>query len=428
MKEPGEGGIVSEIKYWLWLSSVSGIRPRIKTLLLGHYGGPREVYFAPRGEYASLGGIEAAECRALEDKDLDAVMRVIDRCAGKNIGMVTLQDAAYPRRLAGIYDPPAVLFFRGRLPAVDEEAAVAIVGTRKATPYGVKMATRLGYEISKCGGIVVSGLTAGIDAAGARGALLAGGSCIGVLGSAIDDEYGGSLARDVEAVGAIVSEYPPGAQTLASNFRARNRVTAGLSVAAVVVEAPQKSGALLFADEAAEQGKEIYSVPANADSVVGAGSNALLKEGARPVTCGWDVLCEFAGRFPERLRDPGTRKPVMPEDQEQDVSARGGPEKEENGRETGEGFAKLREPARKKVIDKQNDVSYIDLKKQLETLTQTQLGIISVMDGSNMHVDDIIELTGLPAATVLAELTMLQITGFVTQSGGKRFTLNIKHK
>jgi DNA processing protein len=417
---------VSELKYWLWLSSLAGIRPRVKTLLLGHYGGPREVYFAPRGEYAELGGIEASECRALEDKNMDAAMRVIDRCAEKGIGTVTLQDAAYPRRLANIYDPPAVIFIRGRLPALDEEAAIAVVGTRRATPYGIKMATRLGYEISKCGGLVVSGLTAGIDAAAARGALLAGGACIGVLGSAIDEEYGGSLARDVEAVGAVISEYPPGAQTLASNFRARNRVTAGLSVAAVVVEAPERSGALLFADEAVEQGKEIFAVPANADSVAGAGSNALLKEGVKPVTGGWDVLCEFAGRFPERLRDPGARKPEMPEDQVPDPSAPGRPKKERDGRETGADFEKLREPARKKGIDKQNDVSYIDLKKQLETLTPTQLGIISVMDGSNIHVDDIIELTGLPAATVLAELTMLQITGFVTQSSGKRFTLNIK--
>jgi DNA processing protein len=419
---------VSELKYWLWLSSLCGIRPRIKTLLLRHYGGPREIYFAPRGDYKTLGGIEEAEVLILEDKELAAAMRIIDLCADKDVTVITMQDAQYPRRLSNIYDPPAVIYVMGRLPAVDEEAAVSIVGTRKATPYGIKMATRLGYEITKCGGLVVSGLTSGIDAAAARGALLAGGSCIGVLGSAVDDDYGGSLARDVRTVGAVVSEYPPGAIARASNFRARNRITAGLSVAAAVVEAPERSGALLFADEALEQGKEIFAVPSNADSVIGAGSNALLKEGAKPVTGGWDILCEFASRFPGRLHDPGERKLQMPKDQEPAATLEKKAKPEDDGPETGKGFFKLREPAAKKTIDKQNDVSYIGLQAQLDELTETQLRIVSVMCDSDMHVDDIIEHTGFAAAQVLAELTMLQIMGFVTQSAGKRFSLNIKRK
>lgn len=418
---------MSELKYWLWLSSLNGIRPRVKTLLLRHYGGPREVYFAPQGEYKRLGGIDESECLVLEDKDLDAAMRVIDLCAEKNVAAVTMQDAAYPRRLANIYDPPAVIYVMGRLPAVDEEAAVSVVGTRKATPYGIKMATRLGYEITKCGGLVVSGLTSGIDAAAARGALLACGSCIGVLGSAIDAEAG-SLVRDVRAAGAVVSEYPPGAVTRASNFRARNRITAGLSVAAAVVEAPERSGALLFTEEALEQGKEIFAVPSNADSVIGAGSNALLKEGAKPVTGGWDILCEFESRFPGRLRDPGESKLRMPKDQTPETAPAKRMKPEGARPETGESFIKLRMPAVKKTIDKQNDVSYIDLQAQLEKLTETQLKIVSVMHDSDMHVDDIIEHTGLAAASVLAELTMLQLMGFVTQGMGKRFTLNIKRK
>ena len=137
-----------------------------------------------------------------------------------------------------------------------------MVGTRRATPYGLKMATRIGYELTRCGALVVSGLTSGVDAAAAEGALMAGGSCVGVLGSAIDDRrWGGSLARDVETVGAIVSEYPPGTPGNAAFFRARNRVTSGLTVACVVAEAPAKSGALLFADEALSQGGRCSPCP-----------------------------------------------------------------------------------------------------------------------------------------------------------------------
>lgn len=166
---------------------------------------------------------------------------------------------------------------------MDEKAAIAVVGTRRASPYGLKMAARMGYEITRCGGLVISGLTAGVDVTAAQGALMAGGSCIGVLGSPIDDTgWGGAVARDVAEVGAVISEYPPGAGRHPAGFRARNRITAGLSVAAVVVEAPRRSGALLFADEAASQGKEVFAVPANADCENAAGGLALIMDGAVP--------------------------------------------------------------------------------------------------------------------------------------------------
>lgn len=417
---------MSELKYWLWLSTLQGLRPRVKTLALARFGGPRAVYFASPGELDALDA-EPAECAALQNKDLDGVMRVLEMCARKDITVLTVQDAAYPQRLASIFDPPAVLFIRGRLPAIDENAEVAIVGTRGATPYGLKMANRIGYEITKCGGLVVSGLTAGIDAAGARGALMAGGPCVGVLGTAIDKEPGG-LERDVISAGALVSEYPPGAETHASNFRARNRLTSGLSVAAVVVEAPARSGALLFADEAASQGREIFAVPSNADSSAGAGSNALIRDGAKPVIHGWDVLCEFQRLFPGKLSEAAGSAGRMPKEQEPSDAA--APAKPHEPAKTGnaEGFRRLRQPREKKDVDKPAERSYIDLKAQLDGLSADQLGIISVMTVPSMHVDDIIERSGRSAASVLAELTVLQIRGFVTQETGKRFTLNIKLK
>lgn len=418
---------MSELKYWLWLSSLTGVRPRVKNLILEHYGSPREAYFAPSGEYRTLGGIEERELAALENKKTDAALQIMDACLDGSVDILTLQDAAYPRRLAAVFDPPTVLYVRGRLPAMDEEAAIAIVGTRGATPYGIKMAIRMGYELTKCGGLLVSGLTLGIDAAGARGALLAGGACVGVLGTAIDRELN-SLERDVAAVGAIVSEYPPGADAYPSNFRARNRITAGLSVGVVVVEAPAKSGALLFADEATSQGKEIFVVPSNADSQTGAGSNALLKDGAKPVTAGTDVLCEFTARFPDKLREKPPKNITIPTEQESVEPPPSERKKRVTSPETGEGFAILRRPNDKKGIDKQKSLSYIDLKNQLEGLSEAQLAIVSAMNTPSIHVDDLIERSGLSAAAVLSELTLLQIMGFVTQEKGKRFTLNIKQK
>ena len=406
---------MSAIKYWLWLSSAKAA-PKPKKLVLQNYGGdPKAAFFAPVGEFAAIDGADKGDLASLEERSMEQALRIIDRCAAQNIQIVTLQDAEYPNRLKNIYAPPAVIYVKGRLPAVDEEAAIAVVGTRKATPYGIKMGRGLGYQITKCGGLVVSGLTSGIDAAGAEGALRAGGACIGVLGVPHELEKS-RLAQNVASVGALVSEYPPGTVPQNSFFRARNRITSGLSAGVVVVQAPVKSGTRLFANEAAEQGREIFAVPGNADAENSAGSNAILKEGAKPVTDGWEIMCEFEGRFPQKVHRPGDKAMAVP------------PAFEENTGSPSEKTEKEPENRAKKVIDKKNGADYIDLQTQLKDLNEDQLTIITAMTVPNMHVDDIIERTGLPPAKVLAGLTMLQLRRYVTQESGKRFTLNIRTK
>lgn len=414
---------MSELKYWIWLSDLP-LRPRTRSLLITHFGSALAAYFALPGDCEALGGLDRAEIEALKNKDLRRADQIVSRCGELGISAVTICDAIYPRRLARIYDPPALLYVRGHLPSMDDEAAIAIVGTRSATPYGMKMASRMGYGITKCGGLVVSGLTWGIDGEGARGALRAGGSCVGVLGTAIDAQLD-ALGRDVEAVGAIVSEYPPGAETHSSNFRWRNRITSGLSMGVVVVEAPEKSGALLFADEALEQGKEIYVVPANADADSGAGSNSLLKEGAKPVTDGWDVMCELQPLFPYRVHEPGKEALTIPQEQETGPLLPKPQRARRSKPEKGEDFEVLRAPATKKVIDNKNQLSYIDKMKLQEGLTEPQRQIVSAITGPDTQIDDIIDKTGLSAQAVLSELTLLQIKGLVSQSAGKRFTLNL---
>ena len=292
---------MASIKYWVWLSAQTGVSSAAKAALLRHYGDAEAAFFAPHGEFGRIKGLSAGDAAILESRDLSGVEEILADCRRLDLRPVTMQDADYPRRLRNIFAPPAVIYVKGKLPELDDEAAIAVIGTRKASPYGLKTGSRLAYEIAKCGGIVVSGLTAGIDAAAARGALLAEGICIGVLGTSHDLEKG-SLARDVAARGALISEYPPGTQPLKVHFRERNRISAGISVGVAVVEAPEKSGALLFAAEANEQGKEIFAVPGNVDAPNSAGTISLMQEGAKPVRTGWDVLCEFEALFPGKLR------------------------------------------------------------------------------------------------------------------------------
>lgn len=399
---------MASIKYWVWLSAQTGVSPAAKAALLRHYGDAETAFFAPSGEFGRIRGISAGDAAVLESRDMSRVGDILAECRRLDIRPVTMQDADYPRRLRNIFAPPAVIYVKGKLPELDDEAAIAVIGTRKASPYGLKMGSRLAFEIVRCGGMVVSGLTSGIDAAAARGALLADGVCIGVLGTSHNLEKG-SLARDVSVKGALISEYPPGTQPLKSHFRDRNRISAGLSVGVAVVEAPEKSGALLFAAEANEQGKEIFAVPGNADAPNSAGTISLMQEGAKPVRTGWDILCEFADLFPGKLRQ---------------AEAAEMPEIGKNDAENGE-----KEPEEaKKGIDKEKSRGYIDLKEQLAQLSEEQLKIISAIDKGASHIDDVIENTGLSTPKVLAQLTVLEIKGFIKREPGKRISLNTAKK
>ena len=400
---------MSAVTYWVWLSSLDTVSVRAKAALIRRFGDAESVYFAPHGSFSALEGVSAAEAAVLERRDLKAAEEILRDCADQDLAIVTMQDALYPKRLKAIYAPPVVLYVRGKLPRIDDEAAIAIVGTRSASPYGLKMGRQIAYEIVRCGGIVVSGLTSGIDAAAARGALDADGVCIGVLGTA-HEQQDGELSYDVCRKGALVSEYPPGRMPQRSFFRERNRISAGLSLGAVAVEAPEKSGTLLFAAEALEQGREVFAVPGNADAPGCRGTNALLKDGATPVTCGWDVLSEFAARFPDKIR------PVEARRAEERPAAAEQPVRENE---------KPAPPAGKKEIDKEKSVEYIDLRKQLGLLSETQLKIVSAIEKEPTHVDDIVEKTGRGAATVLTQLTVLTVKGLVRRMPGNRVALNV---
>ncbi len=401
---------MAELKYWLWLAN--RVRPAAAKELMLRFDAPSALYHAGEELYEELDCLNKKEREKLLDKSLKAESRCLGDCEKLGVRILTIGDAEYPARLKSIYDPPTVLYLKGSLPNMDEEAAVAVVGTRDATAYGLRAAERLAMEISRHGGLVISGLARGIDSAAVRGALRAGGRAVGVLGCAIDKVYppeNRRLFKDVAAQGCLISEYGPGTKTDRYSFPARNRIMSGLSLGVLVVEAPAKSGALITADYALEQGRDLFAVPGNLDTKSSEGCNSLLKDGASLVTEGWDVLEGYREIFPEKL--------FRNVPQEADFQPISKPETEE----------KDRVPA-KNPVDKPEGMNYIDLKEQLENLTADELAAVSVMGEKPMHVDDIIDLSGLAASRVLAALTMLQMKGYVAQSPGKRFSLVITKK
>lgn len=415
---------MSGVEYWIWFAALRALRYHTRRALLERFGTAKEIYFADPAELRKIDGITAKELETLTtERDLKAAAKIMDRCAALNVDILTIQDAAYPERLRNINDPPYVLYVKGRLPAVDLEPVVGIVGTRKSSPYGDKMARNIAFEIASKGGVVTTGLAGGIDSRAAEGALLAGGKVIGVLGVAINDvypKYNSGLYADVAATGALVSEYPPDVKGPKEWFPQRNRIIAGLSLGVVICEAPVRSGALITANRALDYGRDLFVVPGNADAPNCRGSNNLLRERACAIAeNGWDVLREYEAQFPDKINSRG--KGSVPETLAVPENTK---KAEKAEQKPGRGFLKLRVPNRKKLPE-ESAAPAGKLETQLSGLSENQLKIVGAMEKPNMHIDDIIDLSDLPASTVLSELTMLQIKGFVTQETGKRFTLNI---
>ena len=386
---------MSALKYWVWLAECRGVSNQAVLALLRHFGSHEDVFYADTGEILLTEGITREQAKALEDHKLDKADKILADCQRLGLRILTIQDAEYPGRLQNIYDPPCLLYVKGRLPAIDETAAVAVVGTRDCTPYGVACAEKLGYGLASGGAVVVSGLAKGIDAAASRGALRAGGVTVGVVGNGLDVHYpyeSRYLYEDIAAAGALLSEYPPGTEPAGNHFPARNRIISGLSLATLVVEAPERSGALITAETALEQGRDVFAVPGPIDAPASVGCNRLIRDGAGLVSDAWDILREYAGRFPEKLKqDEAREQPAV-----------------------------LGYQARQKAEPKPVPPS-LDLNKS--SLTDDQLNLLRAMsDEEPALVDDLIEQTGIPTRRVLSALTLLEMEQLVTQHSGKRYT------
>ena len=397
---------VDSLIYWIWLSLLN-LSPRAVTAVLQHCGDAERAYAEESDAFHGLRGITAREAEALENRDLTAAEFSLRRCREQKLRILPLTDPAYPERLKQIAEPPAALYIQGEFPELDKAPVLAVIGTRRASAYGLRMSRELAFQIASGGATVLSLLTPGADEAAAAGMIQAGTPCIGVLGTA-HEACRWPLMRQVVGNGAVVSEYPPGKEQFRHFFRERNRLAAGLSDGVVVVEAPEKSGTRLFVTEAAEQGKDVFAVPGNADSETAAGTLNLLKEGAKLVTCGTDVLEEYLLRFPEFKNNLNRENSS---DHKKTVPVSGEPDGTYNsGNVSAVSAASAPE----------------DLRNQLQNLSADQLALIAAISPPATHVDDIVERSGLPVAKVLAQLTVLEIKGFVKREPGRNFSLNLK--
>jgi len=355
------------IRPWIAFNMVRGIGPARLRLLRDYFGSLDAAWEASPLELARA-GLDRRSIDALvttrQNIDLDATMRRLDQL---HVTVLTWDDPAYPQSLRTIDAPPPVLYVRGELTSRDEWA-VAVVGTRRPTAYGREVASMLAAGLARHGVTVVSGLARGIDGAAHQGALAGGGRTIAVLGSGIDIIYPAEhrrLAEEIIGHGALVSDYPVGTPPEAANFPPRNRIISGLSRGVVVVEGAEDSGALITADDAMEQGREVFAVPGNILARQSGGTNKLIQQGAKLVTSVEDIL---------------------------------------------------------------EDLNMVQATQQMEVQAAVpdnplEARILTLLSGEPLHIDEISRQVGLPISQVSATLALMELKGMVHQVGSMTYVV-----
>ncbi|HEX6542596.1 MAG TPA: DNA-processing protein DprA [Ktedonobacterales bacterium] len=355
-----------DLPYWLALNRVRGIGPARFRLLLEAFGSARAAWEATASGWQAA-GLDTRTATSLEQqRRLIEPAAEVERLIRLRVGVLRLIDPAYPRLLREIPLPPPVLYLRGTL-APQDEWALGIVGTRRASPYGRQMTVKLASELARQSITIVSGLARGIDTFAHHATLEAGGRTIAVLGCGPDLVYppdNAKLAARMIEQGAILTEFPPGTQPEAGNFPARNRLISGLSLGVLVTEAPETSGALITTRFAAEQGRDVFAVPGNVTSRTSTGANRLIQDGAKMVLEVGDILSELNLHLAPQQIEMLELRETLPEN---DSEAR----------------------------------------------------LLALLDASDEpgHIDDLCRASGMPVAEVSGTLVMLELKGLVRLVG-----------
>lgn len=375
-----------ELKYWIALKFVEDVGTVLFDRLVETFGSPRHVLHASYQELLAVDRMTAKAARRLtEFSDWDAVDREIERAQESGISIVTAADSRYPSLLRTIYDFPPLLYMKGSL--TTDDINIAVVGSRRASTYGTFMTDRLSRELAMKGITVVSGMARGIDSAAHKGALSVQGRTIAVLGSGIDIIYPPENKRlfdEISEKGAVISEYPLGTGPKSPHFPSRNRIISGMSYGIVVVEANERSGSLITARLALEQGREVFAVPGSIDAPGSKGTHRLLRDGAKLVENVYDVLEEIVPQIPRESRAGG-----------EETAAAANPSS----------------PAAKIVPG--NGTS----------LTDDEQTILRCLEGEPIQIDGITTAGGYTVDYTLNMLLSLELKGYIDQLPGKRFKL-----
>jgi len=296
--------------YWLALQLVPGLGTRKAALLLERYQSARQVFHASVPELERLGIAQATAQSIISGCTFDDAATQQAKVVALGVTLITLLDERYPKRLRQIFDPPPILFARGRIQLL-ETVMIGVVGTRHPTTYGTAATDRLSRDLAQAGVTITSGMARGIDTAAHKAALAVGGNTVAVLGCGVDQVYPAEnrkLAEEIATKGLLLSEFPMGTPAYPQNFPIRNRIVSGLSAGVMVVEGAKYSGSAITARMAVEQGRELFSVPGNITSKMSWVPNLMIKQGAKLVQEAEDVLAELSPQDRRQIHETHNKK------------------------------------------------------------------------------------------------------------------------
>lgn len=366
------------LKYWIALKSIAGIGNIAFTTLVDKFGSLPSIFKTPASKLTEINGLTKKMASDINNfRDWDKINHDLEFLKKNEINIITYQDDDYPAKLINIYDQPPFLYVWGSL--TKDDINIAIVGSRMASTYGKYTTERISSELARKGLTIVSGLARGIDSAAHRGALAAQGRTIAVLGSGLDVVYppeNKKLFADIIQTGAVISEFPLGTPPRSANFPARNRIISGMSYGVLVVEAGEKSGSLITARFALEQGREVFAVPGSIDAASSRGTNKLIKQGAKLIENADDIIEEIWPQL-EKKPLPTTSAPAQ----------------------------------QTKTVKKNKNLNAIEQQ------------IIDFISSKHIHVDELISVSGLSPSDILSTLMALELKGIVKQHPGKIFSL-----
>ncbi len=396
-------GVGEIMEYWIWLQSILRAGSAQVKPVLERYGNAKGVYNASYDDLKLSGLFKETQLAKLSDKDLSFAMKVLNDCKNMGISLVCINNSHYPSLLREIENPPLLLYFKGNIDLLNGQPTICIVGPRAVSAFGNKAAFSLSARLASGGFTIVSGGALGSDSAAHKGALAVNGNTICVLGSGINSSYlkeNKPLRDTIAKQGILISEFFPNQNATKYTFPIRNRIMSGLSHGTVVIEAGDKSGALITANLANEQGRDVFVIPGNPTYLQYKGSNKLIRDGASALLDTGDIFQEYIVRFPDKIfpEKAFATQVVMTAESKEKTSAKTGPETAELPR---------KEKIKKNITDnlsKTAKIVYNQLDKQIFLIDEIDCGQLSLGE-------------------VLAAVTELEIFGYIEALPGGRYGL-----
>ena len=425
--------------FWIWLSRALGEENAWYPLLLEKFGTPYDIFRADEEELdALIPELGRKEKAALLKKNLDDAYEIMEYCKRNEYQLLCYDDRRYPLSYRSLKAPPLLLYYRGALPDFQTWLHIAVVGPRKMSEYGCRTAYKIAYELACAGAVIVSGMALGVDSIASCAALAAGGSTVAILGSGIDVPYPPEHAgfqRVLEQKALVMTEYAPGSEPLGYHFPQRNRLISGLAQGTLVVEGDERSGALITAERALMQGRDVYAIPANVGDKNAAGTNALIRDGARVALCADDILKHYQMLFRDTLKQ-GSASMGQRSDYDADMALRMGVYTRASGGRERVLVASLRE---ERVPIKKNDASAKNKRtpkvradapekpkpceadhssERLASLGERERKVFEAIPMDRPVAIDRLQSLGYATGEVLAALSLLEIQGLVQSLPG----------